>query len=296
VAIALLRENDPRAAAEQSLAAVRAFLFKACHPSPQWDPDAHLERAFHYHFESPGGQKRARLALNSAQRLGVADADAVALAASVELLHNASLVQDDLQDQSPRRRGRPAVWVRYGEPAAVGLTNRLLASAFAALARIRQPEVLPNLIEKLHAAVAETAEGQTADLARPDELDAVLASARRKSGPLFALALELPLLTAGYLADVALAHEAACDFGLGYQIFDDLDDVETDRVAAVGSSLVLAFEREFSPTEARSRAAALAREAFARVIESARRLPRDCGGALVDQAEDLSERLAPRRG
>lgn len=296
MAIALTREIGSRAAAEESLAAVRAFVFEVCHPSPQWDPDAQLERAFHDHFESFGGQKRAWLTLSAGRRLGIADADAVALAASVELLHNASLVQDDMQDQSLTRRGRTAVWGRYGEPSAIGLTNLLLASAFAAVARIRHPDVLPTLIEKLYAAVAETAEGQVADLARPSDLAAVVASARRKSGPFFALALELPLVTAGYLDDVALAHGAACDFGLGYQIFDDLADVETDRAAETGSSLVLAFEREFSPTEARSRVVALAWEALGSAIERARRLPRDCGMELAEQAEDLSERLALHRG
>jgi geranylgeranyl diphosphate synthase type II len=296
VAIALTRDNPSSTSTELSLVEVQDFLREACHLSPCGDSDGLLERALQYHFESAGGQKRALIALSAGRSLGLEDADAVTLAASVELVHNASLLQDDLQDQSATRRGRPAVWVRFGEPAAIGLTNRLLAAAFAALAKIRHPEFLPDLIEKLHVAVAETAEGQTADLAGRGNLDAVLASARRKSGPFFALALEMPLITAGFVEEVTIAHEAACDFGLGYQIFDDLKDVEADREAGIGLSLVLAFERESSLAEARSRAAAVARQAFESSIDLARRLPRDCGGALVDQAEDLSERLAPHRG
>jgi geranylgeranyl pyrophosphate synthase len=55
-------------------------------------------RAARYHLEAGGQRVRARLALHACEALGVAGDQAVRLAACVELLHNASLVHDDLQD------------------------------------------------------------------------------------------------------------------------------------------------------------------------------------------------------
>ena len=52
-----------------------------------------------YHLKSGGQRMRARLALHASVALGLSQADAVSIAAAVELLHNASLIHDDLQDR-----------------------------------------------------------------------------------------------------------------------------------------------------------------------------------------------------
>jgi geranylgeranyl pyrophosphate synthase len=51
-------------------------------------------------------------------------------AAAVELIHEASIVHDDIQDQTERRRGMPTVWRQYGANAALLLGDHLVASAF----------------------------------------------------------------------------------------------------------------------------------------------------------------------
>lgn len=68
-----------------------------------------------YHLKSGGQRLRAKLALHTSVCVGLSEEDGFSLAATAELLHNASLIHDDLQDRDRSRRGRGTVWVVYGE-------------------------------------------------------------------------------------------------------------------------------------------------------------------------------------
>ena len=85
--------------------------------------------ALKYHLSSGGQRTRASLSLACSKALGLSVADATALAATVECLHNASLVQDDLQDGSSLRRSKVPVWKRYGTDTALCLTDLLISAA-----------------------------------------------------------------------------------------------------------------------------------------------------------------------
>ena len=94
------------------------------------------------HVNTGGKRLRARLALASCQALGGTREQAVAWAAACELLHNATLIHDDLQDGDEVRRGREALWVRHGAAQAINagdlalmLPYRTTASAWRAIAR-----------------------------------------------------------------------------------------------------------------------------------------------------------------
>jgi len=63
-------------------------------------------------------------------------------AASIELLHNFSLIHDDIEDDSPKRRGRPSVWVLWGIPQAINSGDGLFAIAHLAIGRLRDRGVL----------------------------------------------------------------------------------------------------------------------------------------------------------
>ena len=71
------------------------------------------------HLETGGKRLRARLALAATEALGHQRADAISWAAACELLHNATLIHDDVQDGDRVRRGEPTVWVRHGIPQAI---------------------------------------------------------------------------------------------------------------------------------------------------------------------------------
>jgi geranylgeranyl pyrophosphate synthase len=256
---------------------------------------SNVTRAFRHHLHALGGMARARLAIATSASLDLPEEDGECLAAAIELLHNASLVQDDYQDQSLSRRGRTTAWLEFGGGVALGLTDRLITAASVCLSRTSNLQHFPALISRIHAAVAETIDGQTADLSPKSSVsdweETILLAAARKSGPLFALALELPLIAADRTQYLFIAHDAAIRFGLGYQICDDLQDIEQDRPSGDHTNLIIALEAGMGTAAARERGISLAADCFADSIEMANRLPGDSGAALRGLAERAETQL-----
>jgi geranylgeranyl pyrophosphate synthase len=249
-------------------------------------------RALDGHLGAGGQRTRAKISLTCGARLGLRKTDSIALAASVELLHNASLIQDDLQDKARLRRGSPTVWSEYGANCAIGLTDLTIAAAFRALAKVSKPDTLAGLIEHLYRAISVTLRGQTDDLGGAvNSLADALSVARRKSGPLFALALELPLSFAGRHTFLPQASEAAESFGMGYQIYDDIVDLDEDRASKSQSNIVIALEIDLAPEEALRSACHLAQQHLQRSASIALELPASCGEGLADLALHIDERL-----
>jgi geranylgeranyl diphosphate synthase type I len=244
------------------------------------------------HLAAGGQRTRAQISLTCGMRLGLRKADTIALATSVELLHNASLIQDDLQDKARMRRGSPTVWSKYGTNCAIGLTDLTIAAAFRALGEVSKPNLLPGLIDSLYHAISVTLRGQTDDLSgNATSLEDALSIARRKSGPLFALALELPLQLAGRCPSLQQASHAAQSFGLGYQIYDDIIDVNDDRASESQSNTVVALESELAPEDALKSARDLAKRYLDESASLALELPASCGQGLADLAVHINKRL-----
>lgn len=195
------------------------------------------------HLDSGGARTRAKLGLDTAGHLGLAPDVAVSIAAASELLHNASLVHDDIQDKDIERRGVPALWVQDGIGPAICAGDLMISAAPVVLAGGMPGAQLGAALAMMHAAVAETIAGQEADLTAVPEMffaDAVTIAAG-KSGPLIALPLRLALLAAQAPGDVA-ARVAARALAVGYQVLDDLRDLSDDRRAG-RLNAVLALER-----------------------------------------------------
>ena len=252
--------------------------------------DHPVHAAFGHHFQAPGGGARVLLTHRCATLLGIDEADGRCLAAAVECLHNASLVQDDLQDHSLFRRGQASVMAKFGEDVALGLTDRLITTAFACVAEINDTSALPELIRRMNEAVGETVEGQTTELDGGLDgcsLDARLMAARKKSGPLFALALELPFIAARQQSSLPVAHEAACLFGLGYQILDDLKDQHLDAESPSNANLVDAMENDLPDRSAEAQAVQLARQLLHDASRQAESLPWGAGIPLIELIERL---------
>ena len=252
-----------------------------------------VQAAFHHHFKVLGSGSRIELTRECATALGISSDDACCLAAAVECLHNASLVQDDLQDRSATRRGQASVAAQFGSDVALGLTDQLITTAFVCLSGVSFPDHLPLLISRINRTVAKTVEGQTTELSGSLDgasLDSFLASAKKKSGPLFALSLELPLIFARHTKFLETAHEAACQFGLGYQILDDLRDQRSDLRGACSGNLVFALEAPENERNASTVAAAMARRLLDQAASGASSLPLGCGLPLIG----LIDRLMPQ--
>ena len=222
---------------QNGLAQVESRMRQALHLERPINPlgPADVTRVAAYHLESGGQRVRARLALAASEALGLQENDAVCIAACAELLHNASLIHDDIQDQDTLRRGQPAVWSKYGTNMAICCGDYLLSAAYGVLSTFSQPLLLPALLTLVHERTGTAIDGQCADLSlRPDQPEAMaryIQIAKAKSGALLSLPLELVLLAKGQTEGLALARHACENFAVSYQIFDDLQDALADSAS-----------------------------------------------------------------
>jgi geranylgeranyl diphosphate synthase type I len=183
-----------------------------------------------FHLESGGSRTRAKLCIEAGLALQLPTKTTVALACTIELLHNASLVHDDLQDADTTRRGRQSVWKKFGTSHAVCAGDMMISAAFGSLADVETYSSLPSLLIQTQEAVSRTVKGQSRDLdaettITEQEYEDIAAM---KSGPLIQLTLSLPLIAAGYDDQVKTVNNALNKFSIAYQILDDLDDWQQD--------------------------------------------------------------------
>ena len=201
-----------------------------------------ISEAADYHLASGGKLFRPQFVLSIAMALGVKETTALHIAAACELLHNASLVHDDLQDKDEIRRGQQAVWKAFGPETAVNLGDFFIAGTFQALAEMDES---PDLRVKLTRLFADTTRqvisGQSEELAGSRDLTLTERdyenNARLKSGMLLALPVTATMIAAGVSsAQVESAGSAMQWLGVAYQIQDDLVDLfglKDGRPAAV---------------------------------------------------------------
>ncbi len=192
-----------------------------------------LQDAAVYHLQTGGQRLRAKLALSAGYTVGLDESDCVRISAAVELLHNASLIHDDLQDGDLIRRGQASVWSKYGNQLAICLGDLYLSSAYSVLAKFSNSILLPQLFNVFHLSVSKATYGQVVDLTLLPE-DMSLASyieiAQAKSGALLSLPFELIFIANHQPQLIHLARLACQHFSVGYQIFDDFKDYPNDRV------------------------------------------------------------------
>lgn len=150
----------------------------------------------------------------------------VRAAASVELVHMATLVHDDLLDGATIRRGHETIVSSHGPDAAIQVGDYLFARAFAELAATGYPESVGILAQAaLDLSCGELAQGRAAyDLELSEE--AYTDRVRRKTASLFAAACRIGALLGGASKDV---QQRVADFGdavgMAFQIFDDILDI-----------------------------------------------------------------------
>ena len=250
------------------------------------------------HAVFPGGARiRPQLCLAVAQACGDDDPGlSEAAATSVELLHCASLVHDDLPcfDDSPMRRGRASVHYAYGEGLAVLAGDALIVLAFQtlAVAAVRSPQRLAPLLATIAAGVGMPA-GIVAGQAWESEPRVSLTEYQRaKTGALFAAATMAGAQAAG--AEAAPWHALGEWLGEAYQAADDIRDVAGDpRVLGkpIGRDVAL-----LRPSAASELGLDGAIAHFDRLVSHAIAAVPECRGA--EQLRALvrleSERLVPR--
>jgi geranylgeranyl diphosphate synthase type I len=199
-------------------------------------------------IDAPRGKGlRAALLLLVGAALGGEDGTAAPLAAAVELLHNFSLVHDDIEDGSATRRHRPTVWSIWGAPLGINVGDGLFSLAHLALfgssLRYEQPERFIEIAHRFEHTVRQLCEGQHLDMSferRSDvSVDEYLRMIGGKSAALIASAAWIGARAApGSSAQAAdAAGRFGMELGLAFQMQDDILGIWGDE-AITGKSAV----------------------------------------------------------
>lgn len=183
-----------------------------------------------YQRPATTGGKRLRPALCLLVAEALSESPGVAMpgAVAIELVHNFSLVHDDLQDRDTERHGRPTAWVVFGEAQAINLGDFLSTKAFSALLDNESVEPGRRLdsARRLNDAVSEMIQGQWRDIEFESDgdvsVDDYFAMVSGKTGALLAASAAIGATLAGADRPAADAFGAwARQLGLAFQVRDD---------------------------------------------------------------------------
>lgn len=178
------------------------------------------------HLISSGGKRlRPLLTLATASLCGYAGEGHIKLATAVEFMHTATLLHDDVVDNSDLRRGQSAARVVFGNQASVLVGDFLLGQAFKMMVEVGS---LPCL-DVLSSAATQIAEGEVLQLSSAKNTQttqaAYLAIIRAKTSALFAAACEVgPLLATAPAAEAEACRTYGANLGLAFQLIDDVLD------------------------------------------------------------------------
>lgn len=206
-----------------------------------------INQIAHYIVSAGGKRIRPQLVILVARALGFDGAHRHELAAVVEFIHTATLLHDDVVDESQLRRGRETANAVFGNAASVLVGDFLYSRAFQMMVAIDRMRVLDVLAEATNI-IAEGEVLQLMNMHDPDtDIEAYLRVIRYKTAKLFEASARLGAV----LADAPAAVEQACadygrHLGTAFQLVDDLLDYEGSTEALgknVGDDL-----REGKPT------------------------------------------------
>lgn len=193
-----------------------------------------------------GKRIRPLLCLLTAEAAGGDWRQALPAAAAIELLHNFSLIHDDIEDASPTRRGRLTLWKIWGVPQAINSGDALFAMSHLALNRLSArgapAATVVEALRRFDETCVQLTQGQFADMDFENRtavsVDEYLAMIEGKTAVLISLCTELGARIAGSnAAAVAHYHAFGRDLGLAFQVLDDIlgiwgDETKTGKSAA----------------------------------------------------------------
>ncbi len=178
------------------------------------------------HLIASGGKRlRPMLTIAMAQLAGYGGEGHVKLAAAVEFMHTATLLHDDVVDESDMRRGKLAARMLWGNEASVLVGDFLLGQAFKMMVEVGSLRAL----DILSSAAAVIAEGEVMQLSAAKNTatteDEYLAVIRAKTAELFAAACEVgPAVASRSKAEQAACRSFGMNLGIAFQLVDDALD------------------------------------------------------------------------
>jgi geranylgeranyl diphosphate synthase type I len=182
-----------------------------------------------------GGKRiRPTMTFLASECVGGRREDALGAAAAVELLHNMTLVHDDIEDESELRRGKPCIHITYGVPTAINVGDAMLIKVF----EIANQSSLP--LSRCHRLISQVANrayaitwGQAYEFSMRDRKEVreedVIQLLRHKTGALTGLSTEAGAIAGGGTEEqIKLLGDFGETVGVGFQIIDDVLNVSGD--------------------------------------------------------------------
>ncbi len=198
-----------------------------------------------YVLNAGGKRIRPVLLLLSCEAVGGDVKKAMYAGAAIEILHNFTLVHDDIMDHAPSRRGRRTVHTKWDTNVAILVGDELLALAYRTLLRTKSPHI-QEIAKIFTEGVVEVCEGQAYDKEFETRLavsvDEYLLMIEKKTAKMVAVAAEIGgLIGGGERAAIRALRRYGEHVGRAFQIQDDLLDIvgnEKDLGKAIGGDLV----------------------------------------------------------
>jgi len=196
-------------------------------------PPEELYRAMRHLLDAGGKRLRPSALLLAAEAVGGKAETVLPAAVAVELVHNFTLIHDDIMDEADLRRGLTTVHKKWGVPRAIISGDALYSKAFEILScTSSDPQRLVESLELLSKTCTDICEGQWMDMNFATRKDVTeeeyMRMVEKKTAVLFATALKMGASLSGANRDHA---RAFWDFGrftgIGFQIYDDVIDLIT---------------------------------------------------------------------
>ncbi len=246
--------------------------------------DGVLFDAARYHLETGGKRLRALLPPWLAHNLGGDGERALDLGVAFELVHNGTLVHDDLQDGDTQRRGLPTVWSRYGMPQAVNVGTALL---LLGIAQVLKSQYGPRLIADVNLAILRIVEGQALEFELHVDPEPTPEKWRRmadgKTGALFGACFLGGARAAGLDdKDSDALQRLGSDLGVFFQLQDDLLDLVGDKGREVPATDIAEGKISWPVAWVATHA-----DKSARLLEIVRAPRADTTPAMINEALDL---------
>ena len=199
------------------------------------DPKSELNRIFTYHLgledsiQKQGKRIRPMLTLLCTQGAGGDWRTAIPAAASIELIHNFSLIHDDIEDNGRKRRGKDAVWVNWGLAKGLNAGDVMFSTAFKVLEKLDQnlpPEITLGAANLLADTCLKLTIGQQDDIGFENKIqitiDQYYGMITGKTAALIAAACRMGAIVAGMDQKAQISfHEFGHALGITFQIYDD---------------------------------------------------------------------------
>ncbi|MCC6298555.1 MAG: polyprenyl synthetase family protein [Anaerolineales bacterium] len=199
--------------------------------------------------EATGKRIRPILVLLTTAACGADWKSALPAAAAIELVHNFSLVHDDIQDNSPKRRGRDTVWTKWGAPMAINVGDALFVMSSQAIIDLKEKypaEVVVQAAEILHNTCLDLTRGQFLDMSYEERSDLGVEDywhmISGKTSALIAACCHLGALLGGADEEKQEVYRSFGHYlGLAFQVQDDILGIWGDEKVtgkSVASDLV----------------------------------------------------------